>query len=41
MAVTGRRPTYNRKVYSGQTYVYGNTVRKPERVPARRETLVP
>ena len=41
MAVTGRRPTYNRKVYSGQTYVYGNTVRKPERVPARRETIIP
>lgn len=41
MAVTGRRPTYNRKMYSGQTYVYGNTVRKPEHYPERREVFAP
>ena len=41
MATTGRRPSYNRKMYSGQTYVYGNTVRKPEVSPRRQETFVP
>ena len=41
MATTGRRPSYNRKMYSGQTYVYGNTVRKPEASPRRQETFVP
>lgn len=37
----GRRPTYNRQMYSRQTYVYGNTVRKPDVVPRRREAFVP
>mgnify|MGYP000775623442 CR=1 FL=1 len=41
MATTGRRPAYNRKMYSGQTYVYGNTVRKPDMVLRRQETFVP
>lgn len=41
MATTGRRPAYNRKMYSGQTYVYGNTVRKPDMLPRRQETFVP
>lgn len=40
MAVN-RRPAYNRQTYSGQGYIYGNTVRKPEVVPKRREEVVP
>lgn len=34
---TKRRPAYNRQMYNGQAYVYGNTVRKPEVVPRRYE----
>lgn len=34
---TKRRPAYNRQMYSGQAYVYGNTVRKPEVMPRQHE----
>lgn len=34
---TMRRPAYNRQMYNGQTYVYGNTVRKPEVLPKKHE----
>lgn len=37
---TKRRPAYNRQMYNGQAYVYGNTVRKPEVEPRRREELI-
>lgn len=36
-----RRPAYNRQMYNGHAYVYGNTVLKPEAVPARQEEVIP
>lgn len=38
---TNRRPAYNRQMYNGQAYVYGNTVLKPKVVPGRHEEKIP
>ena len=38
---TKRRPAYNRQMQGGQPYIYGNTVRKPETFPEKREEYLP